>query len=107
MVVGECWLTMDLLRSELMQLVQLIIPVESAYRAISYFSDLGLFQFKDLNAEKSPYQRIYAAQAGEFFTSAQSRAAAQLRELEGRHNGEGSIDSPLLLEQVKFLSFYF
>ncbi|KAK0575468.1 hypothetical protein LWI29_001122 [Acer saccharum] len=176
MVVGECWPTMDLLRSEPMQLVQLIIPVESAYRAISYFGDLGLFQFKDLNAEKSPFQRTYAAQikrcgemdrklrffkekitkaglspstrssgsvdldlnnlevklgeleaelieinandeklqqthnelleyklvlqkAGEFFTSAQSRAAAQQRELEGRHNGEGSIDSPLLLEQ--------
>ncbi|KAK4859164.1 hypothetical protein QYF36_000573 [Acer negundo] len=167
---------MDLLRSEPMQLVQLIIPVESAYRAISYFGDLGLFQFKDLNAEKSPFQRTYAAQikrcgemdrklrffkekitkaglspstrssgsidldlnnlevklgeleaelieinandeklqqthnelleyklvlqkAGEFFTSAQSRAAAQQRELEGCHNSEGSIDSPLLLEQ--------
>ncbi|KAL5845213.1 hypothetical protein ACOSQ4_011171 [Xanthoceras sorbifolium] len=176
MVVGECWPTMDLLRSEPMQLVQLIIPAESAYRTISYLGDLGLFQFKDLNAEKSPFQRTYAVQmkrcgemarklrffrekitkaglspstrsagsvdldfhnlevklgeleaelieinandeklqrtfnelleyklvlkkAGEFFTSAQSRAAAQQRELEGRHNGEGSIDSPLLLEQ--------
>ncbi|XP_028803008.1 V-type proton ATPase subunit a3-like isoform X2 [Neltuma alba] len=53
---------MDLLRSEPMQLVQLIIPTESAYRAISYLGDLGLCQFKDLNAEKSPFQRTYAAQ---------------------------------------------
>ncbi|XP_011028942.1 PREDICTED: V-type proton ATPase subunit a2-like isoform X2 [Populus euphratica] len=54
--------TMDLMRSEPMQLVQLIIPIESAYRTISYLGDLGLFQFNDLNAEKSPFQRTYAAQ---------------------------------------------
>ena len=46
---GEtCWPTMDLLRSEEMQLVQLIIPTESAHRTISYLGDLGLFQFKDV-----------------------------------------------------------
>ncbi|KAJ0087270.1 hypothetical protein Patl1_09235 [Pistacia atlantica] len=176
MVVGECWPTMDLLRSEPMQLVQLIIPIESAHRSITYLGELGQFQFKDLNAEKSPFQRTYAAQmkrcgemarklrffreqmskaglfpstksvtsddidfdnlevklgeleaeliemnandeklqqtynelleyklvmqkAGEFFSSAQGRAAAQQRELEAHHSGEGSIDSPLLLEQ--------
>lgn len=54
--------TMDLLRSEPMQLTQLIIPMEAAYRTISYLGELGLFQFKDLNAEKSPFQRTYAAQ---------------------------------------------
>ncbi|XP_059636860.1 V-type proton ATPase subunit a3-like [Cornus florida] len=59
---GGCCPTMDLLRSEPMQLVQLIIPIESAHRTISYLGDLGLFQFKDLNAEKSPFQRTYAAQ---------------------------------------------
>ncbi|XP_031269107.1 V-type proton ATPase subunit a3-like [Pistacia vera] len=176
MVVGECWPTMDLLRSEPMQLVQLIIPIELAHRSITYLGELGQFQFKDLNAEKSPFQRTYAAQmkrcgemarklrffreqmskaglfpstksvtsddidfdnlevklgeleaeliemnandeklqetynelleyklvmqkAGEFFSSAQGRAAAQQRELEAHHSGEGSIDSPLLLEQ--------
>lgn len=168
--------TMDLLRSEPMQLAQLIIPVESAHRTISYLGDLALFQFKDLNAEKSPFQRTYAAQikrcgemarklrlfkeqmtkaglspstritrsndidldnlevklgeleaellemngnneklqrsynelveyklvlqkAGEFFHSAQGSAAAQQREIEVQHIGEGSMDSPLLLEQ--------
>ncbi|KAK2971506.1 hypothetical protein RJ640_020912 [Escallonia rubra] len=55
-------MTMDLLRSEAMQLVQLIIPMESAHRSVSYLGELGLFQFKDLNAEKSPFQRTYAAQ---------------------------------------------
>lgn len=167
---------MDLLRSEPMQLVQLIIPIESAHCTISYLGDLGLFQFKDLNAEKSPFQRTYAAQikrcgemarklrffreqmtkaglppstrfnrsndidldnlevklgeleaelleinanneklqrshnelleyklvlqkAGEFFHLAESSATAQQRELEVQHNAEGSIDSPLLLEQ--------
>ncbi|KAG8632384.1 V-type proton ATPase subunit a2 [Manihot esculenta] len=62
MAVERCWPTMDLLRSESMQLVQVIIPIESSHRAISYLGDLGLFQFKDLNAEKSPFQRTYAAQ---------------------------------------------
>ncbi|XP_022769093.1 V-type proton ATPase subunit a3-like [Durio zibethinus] len=168
--------TMDLLRSEPMQLVQLIIPIESAHRTISYLGDLGFFQFKDLNSEKSPFQRTYASQikrcgemarklrffkdqmtkaglspsvrsamndsvdldnlevklgeleseliemnanheklqqsynelveyklvvqkAGEFFHSAQSSAAAKQREVEAQQRGEGSIDSPLLLEQ--------
>ncbi|KAG7029414.1 V-type proton ATPase subunit a3 [Cucurbita argyrosperma subsp. argyrosperma] len=57
---------MDLLLSEAMQLVHLIISNESAHRMISY---LGLFQFKYyLNASRSPFQRTYAAQVklGEF-----------------------------------------
>lgn len=171
-----CFPTMDLLRSEPMQLVQLIIPIESVHRTISYLGDLGLFQFKDLNADKSPFQRTYAAQikrcgemartlrlfkeqmtkaglspstlstrdsdvdlesleiklreleaelleinanneklqhsynelleyklvlekVGEFFPSAQNTAVAHQRELEVQTSVEGSIDSPLLLEQ--------
>ncbi|TKY75208.1 V-type proton ATPase subunit a3 [Spatholobus suberectus] len=168
--------TMDLLRSEPMQLVQLIIPIESAHRSISYLGDLGLFQFKDLNADKSPFQRTYATQikrcgevarrlrlfkeqmtkagvspsvrstragdvdlenlevkleeleaelleingnneklqhtynelleyklilekVGEFFSLAKNKAVAHQRELEVQTTVEGSIDSPLLLEQ--------
>ncbi|XP_024926745.1 V-type proton ATPase subunit a1 isoform X2 [Ziziphus jujuba] len=53
---------MDLLRSEKMTFVQLIIPVESAHRAISYLGELGLFQFRDLNADKSPFQRTFVNQ---------------------------------------------
>lgn len=159
-----------------MQLVQLIIPVESAHRTVSYLGDLGFFQFKDLNADKSPFQRTYAAQmkrcgemarklrsfkdqmvkasfsssrrskkgtninlddlevtlgeleteltevntnneklqrahnelmecklvlekAGEFFHSAQTVAAAQQRQNDVHHLSEGSMDSPLLMEQ--------
>ena len=59
---GGCCPPMDLFRSEPMQLIQLIIPMESAHRTISYLGDLGLLQFKDLNSEKSPFQRTYAAQ---------------------------------------------
>ncbi|CAI9769858.1 unnamed protein product [Fraxinus pennsylvanica] len=59
---GGCCPPMDLMRSEPMHLVQLIIPIESAHRTISYLGDLGLIQFKDLNAEKSPFQRTYANQ---------------------------------------------
>ncbi|KAL6545993.1 V-type proton ATPase subunit a3 [Orobanche gracilis] len=57
-----CCPPIDLMRSEPMQLVQLIIPIESAHLAVSYLGDLGLIQFKDLNAEKSPFQRTYAIQ---------------------------------------------
>ncbi|XP_078447915.1 V-type proton ATPase subunit a3-like [Wolffia australiana] len=59
---GWCCPPMDLMRSEAMQLVQLIIPVEAAHRTLSYVGDLGLLQFKDLNADKSPFQRTYANQ---------------------------------------------
>eukprot|EP00270_Netrium_digitus_P001329 TRINITY_DN1142_c0_g2_i1.p1 TRINITY_DN1142_c0_g2~~TRINITY_DN1142_c0_g2_i1.p1 ORF type:complete len:849 (+),score=282.14 TRINITY_DN1142_c0_g2_i1:60-2549(+) len=53
---------MDMFRSEEMQLVQLIIPAESAHDTISYLGQLGLLQFKDLNPDKSPFQRTYANQ---------------------------------------------
>ncbi|CAM0907635.1 unnamed protein product [Alopecurus aequalis] len=75
---------MDLMRSEAMQLVQIIIPAESARLAVSNLGDLGLLQFKDLNADKSPFQRAYAAQikrCGEmarklrFFKEQMSKAA--------------------------------
>ncbi|XP_074275887.1 V-type proton ATPase subunit a1 [Silene latifolia] len=54
--------SMDLMRSEKMTLVQLIIPVESAHRAISYLGELGLLQFRELNADKSPFQRTFVNQ---------------------------------------------
>ncbi|CAM8895249.1 unnamed protein product [Rhodiola kirilowii] len=53
---------MDLMRSEKMTFVQLIIPVESAHRAVSYLGELGLVQFKDLNDDKSPFQRTFVNQ---------------------------------------------
>nr|GEU49004.1 V-type proton ATPase subunit a3-like [Tanacetum cinerariifolium] len=62
MAEGERVTTMDLMRSEPMQLARVIIPVESAHRVISYLGEVGLFQYKDLNMEKSPFQRTYATQ---------------------------------------------
>ncbi|KAL1827025.1 hypothetical protein ACET3Z_005437 [Daucus carota] len=53
---------MDLMRSEKMTFVQLIIPVESAHRAVTYLGELGLLQFRDLNADKSPFQRTFVNQ---------------------------------------------
>ncbi|KAF5443885.1 hypothetical protein F2P56_036407 [Juglans regia] len=61
-VRGGCCPSMYLFRSEPMQLVQLIVPTESAHLTVSYLGDVGLLQFKDLNVEKSPFQRTYAAQ---------------------------------------------
>nr|GEW93131.1 V-type proton ATPase subunit a3 [Tanacetum cinerariifolium] len=59
---GGCCPPMDLFRSEAMHLVQVIIPIESARLTVSYLGDIGLIQFKDLNADKSPFQRTYAGQ---------------------------------------------
>ncbi|KAL5231890.1 hypothetical protein ABZP36_030666 [Zizania latifolia] len=59
---GGCCPSMDLMRSEAMQLVQIIIPAEAAHLAVSHLGGLGLVQFKDLNADKSPFQRTYASQ---------------------------------------------
>ncbi|GAB2275059.1 V-type proton ATPase subunit a1 [Dionaea muscipula] len=64
---------MDLMRSEKMSFVQLIIPVESAHRAVSYLGELGLLQFRDLNADKSPFQRTFVNQV--------KRCAEMLRKL--------------------------
>lgn len=44
--------SMDHLRSEDMSLVQVIIPVESAHRAVSYLGELGLLQLKDVRNPK-------------------------------------------------------
>ncbi|CAI7753158.1 unnamed protein product, partial [Closterium sp. NIES-54] len=49
-------------RSEEMQLVQLIIPAEAAHNTVAHLGELGLLQFKDLNPDKSPFQRTYANQ---------------------------------------------
>ncbi|KAH9611632.1 hypothetical protein KSS87_010326 [Heliosperma pusillum] len=59
---GGCCPPMELMRSEPMHLVQLIIPLESSHLTVSYLGQLGLIQFKDLNSEKSPFQRTYANQ---------------------------------------------
>ena len=42
---------MDLMRSEKMTLVQLIIPVESAHRCVTYLGELGLLQFRDVSVQ--------------------------------------------------------
>ncbi|GER34838.1 v-type proton ATPase 116 kDa subunit a isoform [Striga asiatica] len=54
--------SMDLMRSEKMMFAQLIMPVESAHLAVSYLGQLGLLQFRDLNDDKSPFQRTFVNQ---------------------------------------------
>jgi len=65
--VGTVWpekssVNMELWRSEEMMLVQLIIPAEAAHDTVAALGDVGLLQFKDLNQEKSAFQRTYANQ---------------------------------------------
>ena len=49
-------------RSEPMRLVQLIVPAEAAHGTARRLGGLGCVEFKDLNADKSAFQRTYANQ---------------------------------------------
>eukprot|EP01025_Chloroclados_australasicus_P035847 TRINITY_DN3645_c0_g5_i1.p1 TRINITY_DN3645_c0_g5~~TRINITY_DN3645_c0_g5_i1.p1 ORF type:complete len:928 (-),score=114.24 TRINITY_DN3645_c0_g5_i1:286-2970(-) len=52
----------ELWRSEPMQLVQLIIPTDAAHDTMYALGELGLLQFRDMNSEKTAFQRTYANQ---------------------------------------------
>ncbi len=52
----------DLWRSEEMQLVSIMLPTESAHETIYALGEIGLLAFKDLNQDKSAFQRTYASQ---------------------------------------------
>ncbi|GIL60308.1 hypothetical protein Vafri_14937 [Volvox africanus] len=52
----------ELWRSEEMQLVQLMIPADAAHDTVEALGEIGLLQFKDLNVDKSAFQRTYANQ---------------------------------------------
>ncbi len=39
-----------------------MIPAESAHDVVAALGDVGLLQFKDLNSDKSAFQRTYANQ---------------------------------------------
>lgn len=39
-----------------------MIPAEAAHDTIAALGEAGLLQFKDLNADKTAFQRAYAAQ---------------------------------------------
>jgi V-type H+-transporting ATPase subunit a len=107
---GGCCPPMDLMRSEPMQLVQVIVPMESAHLTVSYLGDLGLVQFKDLNSEKSPFQRTYAAQikrCGEmarkirFFKEQMSKAGVTPKETLDRENDIDLDDVEVKLEELE------
>ena len=51
--------------------LQLMMPAESAHDTVAALGEVGLLQFKDLNFEKSGFQRAFASQV-------RSSTAAQL-----------------------------
>uniref|UniRef100_A0A7R9Z4K4 V-type proton ATPase subunit a n=1 Tax=Chlamydomonas euryale TaxID=1486919 RepID=A0A7R9Z4K4_9CHLO len=57
-ILGE----IDLWRSQEMQLVQLMVPSEAAHDTVAALGSIGMLQFRDLNPEKSAFQRTYATQ---------------------------------------------
>ncbi|KAK7341775.1 hypothetical protein VNO80_24714 [Phaseolus coccineus] len=84
---------MDLMRSEKMTFVQLIIPAESSHRAITYLGELGLIQFRDLNAEKSPFQRTFVNQVKRC-----AEMSRKLRFFRDQINRAGLMSSPSVLQ---------
>ena len=54
----------SLWRSQQMQLVQMVIPAEAAHDTVAKLGHVGMVQFKDLNSDKSAFQRTYANQVG-------------------------------------------
>ena len=42
--------------------VQLMMPAESAHDTVEALGEVGLLQFKDLNKDKSAFQRTFANQ---------------------------------------------
>ncbi|XP_028757067.1 V-type proton ATPase subunit a1-like [Neltuma alba] len=81
--------SVDLMRSEKMTFVQLIIPVESAHRAVTYLGELGLFQFRDLNDDKSPFQRTFVNQVKRC-----AEMSRKLRFFKDQINKAGLMSSP-------------
>ncbi|KAH0818275.1 hypothetical protein GEV33_004516 [Tenebrio molitor] len=49
----------DMLRSEQMTLCQIFIPSEAAYFVISELGEIGIVQFRDLNKDKTSFQRNF------------------------------------------------
>ena len=45
-----------------MCVAQLMMPAESAHDTIAALGEVGLLQFKDLNSDKSAFQRTFANQ---------------------------------------------
>ena len=43
--------------------MQLMMPAESAHDTVEALGEVGLLQFKDLNKDKSAFQRTFANQA--------------------------------------------
>ncbi|CDP20099.1 unnamed protein product [Coffea canephora] len=83
---GGCCPPMDLMRSEPMQLVQLIIPAESAHLTTDYLGELGLVQFEDLNAEKSPFRQTYTTQIRRCLSKQGSKQERLRQETEAAKN---------------------
>lgn len=55
---------------------QLMIPAEAAHDTMEALGEVGLLQFKDMNPEKSAFQRTYANQVGTL--SRRSTTAARI-----------------------------
>jgi hypothetical protein len=61
-------------------MLQLMVPSESAHDTVAALGDIGLLQFKDLNTEKSAFQRVFASQVnGSDLALARPHASSRLR----------------------------
>jgi V-type H+-transporting ATPase subunit a len=92
---------MDLFRSEEMELVQLIIPAEAAHDTVQTLGQVGLVAFRDLNEDKSAFQKTYANQVKRcdemlrklrFFTENVNKAGITIRKGGGGGGAEDDED---------------
>ncbi|KAI8468088.1 MAG: V-type ATPase, V0 complex, 116kDa subunit family [Monoraphidium minutum] len=69
-----------------MQLVQLMIPAESAHGTVGALGDAGLLQFRDLNSGRGAFQRAFAGQVKRC-----DEMARQIRYLQGELEKAGVV----------------
>ena len=62
---GRCWIQ------------QLMMPAESAHDTVAALGEVGLLQFKDLNPDKSAFQRTFANQVRDSQASKTLRIARE------------------------------
>ena len=66
--------------------LQLMMPAESAHDTVEALGEVGLLQFRDLNKDKSAFQRTFANQVRRHCCSGQAYMSRKCSRCPGRHS---------------------